>query len=547
MNKVNNLMAVDAPKEIQQASWKVVSMVLFVALSLSTKTVFAELPDIVTPYFTTQVKHQASDHSPFANFGNSVAIDGDTAVIGAFRDGGVTESGAAYVFVRKESGWVEQQKLVPDDLADKDLFGRSVAISGDSILISSLADDDNGIDSGAAYVFVRLGDSWIQQQKLLTSDGSQGNQAGWSVDLDGDTALIGVWLDDDNGLFSGSAYVFVRENDVWTEQQKLLPADGATQERFGIGVSVSGDTAIISAMVDDAQGAESGSAYIFQRSGQTWVEQQKLLPSDGAAGDRSGISVSIDSNLAVIGSWRDDDQGNDSGSVYMYENIAGSWTETQKLIPADGGAGQEFGYSVSISGDTLLVGSFSDDDQGVTSGSAYIFKRIDGTWIEQQKLLPQEVTIGDQFGVSVAVDGLTAISGSWWSDENGDVNHENSGVAYFYETTPVCDATMSQLSYVDNELVSTATFRLLTSSAAVEAVEWKAWLKGPSGEIIPTVNRGADGSFILAPGTDFDLGNVPLFNVNASMPRGRYTFACRFMHPVTGATRTVDKNTFEIK
>ena len=444
--------------------------------------------------------------------------------------------------MRKDGVWVEQQKLVPSDGADKDLFGRSVAISGDSILVSSLADDDNGIDSGSAYVFVNNGGIWVEQQKLLPSDGAQGDQAGWSVDIDGDTALIGVWLDGDNGQFSGSAYVFQRNAGIWSEQQKLLPSDGATEERFGIAVSLSGDTALISAMIDDDLGAESGSAYIFQRNGQVWSEQQKLFASDGTAGDRYGISVSIDANTALIGSFHDDDLGADSGSTYVYVNNAGTWSEVQKLVPIDGAAGEEFGYSVSISGDTALIGAFSDDDKGIASGSAYVYRHNNGTWVEEQKLVPDDISAGDQFGVSVAVGGLFAISGAWWSDGAG----VNSGSVYIYDTSPVCDASLGQSTYMDGELVSTDTFRLLVSNAAVEAVEWKAWLLGPSQQTIPLVNQGSDGTFILPPGTDVDLGNVPLFTVNSTMQRGSYQFDCRLLHPVTGATHSFDENIFEI-
>jgi hypothetical protein len=495
------------------------------------------------PFFTTAQKVFASDGASFDNFGNSVDIDGDTAVVGSFRDGDGTDSGAAYVFVRNGGTWTEQQKLVPSDGSAGDLFGRSVAISGDTIAVSALADDDNGLDSGSAYVFVRNGDIWSEQQKLLPSDGSQGDQAGWSLDLDGDALLLGVWLDGDNGPNSGSAYVFVRNAGIWSEQQKLLPDDGAVDERFGISVSISGDTALIAAMVDDQLGAESGSAYVFVRNAQSWSQQQKLLASDGAAFDRFGISVAVNRDRALIGSWHDDDLGSDSGSAYLYVRNGAVWSEQQKLVASDGAAGEEFGYSVALSGDTALIGAFSDNDNGVTSGSSYAFRLTGGSWVEQQKLLAKDGRVGDQYGVSVAIDENTAVIGSWWHDSIA----ENSGSAYFLSTEPVCDVAVDKTSYTDGEVVSTERFRFLVSISQPAAIEWKTWLKGPDQAPQALVNRGADGTFVLSAGTDLDLGSIPLFTVSPAMLRGAYSLDCRFLDPVTGTTRSLDRNRFIIQ
>lgn len=494
-------------------------------------------------FFTTAQKVFASDGAPFDNFGNAVAIDGDTAVVGSFRDGDGVDSGAAYVFVRNGGIWTEQQKLVPSDGAAGDLFGRSVAISGETIVISALADDDNGLDSGSAYVFVRGGGIWSEQQKLRPSDGEQGDQAGWSVDIDGDTILLGVWLDGDNGPYSGSAYVFVRNAGSWSEQQKLLPTDGAVDERFGISVSISGDTALIAAMIDDQLGAESGSAYVFVRNAESWSQQQKLLASDGAAFDRFGISVAVLGDRALIGSWHDDDLGFDSGSAYMYVRNGTSWSQQQKLVASDGAAGEEFGYAVDLSGDIALIGAYSDNDNGVTSGSSYAFRLISGNWVEQQKLLADDGRVGDQYGVSVAVDDVNAVIGSWWHNSIA----ENSGSAYFLSIDPVCDVAVGKASYTNGEVVSTERFRILTSVSQPIAVEWKTWLHGPDQASQALVNRGADGTFVLAAGTDVDLGNIPLFTVSSEMSRGAYSLNCRFLDPVTGATRAFDRNHFEIQ
>jgi hypothetical protein len=173
------------------------------------------------------------------------------------------------VFTRIGTTWTEQQKLLASDGAAVDWFGMTfISISGDTALISASLDDDNGVDSGSAYVFIRTGTTWTQQAKLLASDGAAMDHfSEYAVSIDGDTALIGAYYDDDNGTGSGSAYVFTRIGTTWTQQQKLHALDAAGGDWFGDGVALSGDTALIGAMNDDDNGANSGSAYMFTKTG----------------------------------------------------------------------------------------------------------------------------------------------------------------------------------------------------------------------------------------------------------------------------------------
>jgi hypothetical protein len=167
-------------------------------------------------------------------------------------------------------------------------------------------------------VFTRAGGVWTQQAKLLPADGDGDDQFGVGIALDGNTAVIGAYLDDDDGPLSGSAYVFVRAGEVWTEQAKLQPADGGFSDHFGYAVSLDGDTAVIGARHHDANGQNSGSAYVFARAGGIWAEMTKVSPADGDALDFFGRSVALDGNSAVIGAIGDDDNGDDSGSVYVF-------------------------------------------------------------------------------------------------------------------------------------------------------------------------------------------------------------------------------------
>jgi hypothetical protein len=372
-------------------------------------------------------KLYASDGAAFASFGSAVYIDGDTALIGAAGDddNGI-DSGSAYVFIRNGTTWTQQAKLLASDGAAGDQFGYFPVLDGDTALISAYYDDAH---KGSAYVFTRSGTTWTEQQKLIASDGIGGAQFGVSVALQGDTAFIGANRDDDNGNYSGSVYVFTRSGITWTQQQKLTASDGAAQDRFGLCVAFEGDTALISAGGDDNL---TGSAYIFTRNGTTWTQQQKIYASDGAAGHVFGNFISLDGDTAVIGAPNDDDNGIDSGSAYVFIRNGTTWTQQAKLLASDGAAGDLFSvWAVSLDGDTTLIGASSDDDMGTNSGSVYVFTRSGITWTQQQKLTASDGEKGDNFGITVALQDDTAFIGAYLDDDNGSM----SGSAYVFTKT----------------------------------------------------------------------------------------------------------------
>ena len=361
-------------------------------------------------------------------------------------------------------------KLLASDGADIDYFGTSVSISSDGLtaIVGARGDDDKGSFSGSAYIFNydNISDTWTQTTKLLASDGEPFDYLGFSVTISGDglTAIVGVYGDDDNGSFSGSAYIFNYANGTWTQTTKLLASDGAPSDYFGYSVSISNDglTAIVGAYRDDDNGSGSGSAYIFNYANGTWTQTTKLLASDGAPSDFFSISVSIsnDGLTAIVGAYLDDDDGSNSGSAYIfnYDNISDTWTQT-KLLASDAAPGDTFGTSVSISNDglTAIVGAYGDDDNGSNSGSAYIFNydNISDTWT-QTKLLASDGAPGDQFGkaaVSISGDGLTAIVGSSGDDDNGS----NSGSAYIFNYDNISD-TWTQTKLLASDRASGDSF-----------------------------------------------------------------------------------------
>ena len=274
---------------------------------------------------------------------------------------------------------------------------------------SAVLDKPTGLTAVAGNTEVALtwtdpGDSTIeryqlfqvaQSAKLIPSDGAAGDRFGYSVAVDGDTAVAGAFGDADNGSASGSAYVFTREFGVWRQSAKLTASDGAAGDRFGYSVAVDGDTAVAGAFGDADNGSASGSAYVFTREFGLWRQSAKLTASDGAAGDRFGYSVAVDGDTAVAGAFGDADNGSASGSAYVFTRESGVWSQSAKLTATDGARGDYFGWSVAVDGDTAVVGALFDDDNGSQSGAAYVFTRESGVWSQSAKLTSSDGAAGD--------------------------------------------------------------------------------------------------------------------------------------------------------
>ncbi len=350
-------------------------------------------------------------------FGRSVAISGSIAIVGTRHDDDLgASSGSAYLF---DAATGEQLfKLLPDDGAADDQFGRAVAISGSTAIVGALYDDVIAINSGSAYVFdVATGE---QIAKLVPNDGAPHDNFGRSVAIDGSIAIVGAYLDNANGTNTGSAYLF----DATTGQQlfKLVPAL-TTGDEFGTSVAISGATAIVG-----SPGNLSGTAYIFDISDPTSpTELFEIMADDGAERDRFGYSVAISGATAIIGAYLDDDNGTRSGSAYLFDTATGE--QLFKLLPDDGAEDDEFGVSVAISGDIAIVGA-NEKDPPNNGGAAYLFDVTTGAQIA--KLLPGDPGAQDHFGFSVGISGATAIVGANLDDIKG-AEDSDFGSAYLFD------------------------------------------------------------------------------------------------------------------
>ena len=257
----------------------------------------------------------------------------------------------------------QQARLTVIDGGDGNRFGDSVSVAGDTAVVGAFRDDDKAFNSGAAYVFTRNGTTWSEQAKLTASDATAADNFGISVSVSGDTAVVGAFRDDDHGFQSGSAYVFTRTGTTWSEQAKLTASDATAAAHFGWFVSVSGDTAVVGAPIHD--GSENkGAAYVFTRNGTTWSEQAKLTASDGEAFDTFGFSVSVAGDTVVLGA-HNNKVGRGKGSVYVFTRSGTTWSEQAKLTGSDEYAENDFGRSVSVAEDTVVLGT--------GSASAYVY------------------------------------------------------------------------------------------------------------------------------------------------------------------------------
>jgi hypothetical protein len=409
------------------------------------------------------VKLLASDGVAEDWFGWSVSLSGDSALVGAFYDDDKgSNSGSAYYYKglngEEKNGTVEQDvKLFASDGAANDNFGYSVSLSGDSALVGADFGFGKETHSGAAYYYKGLnGKSGTVEQedvKLIASDGESYDNFGYSVSLSGDSALVGMYFDDDRGSDSGSAYYYkgLNEKNGTVEQDvKLLASDGAEGDFFGQSVSLSGDNALVGALYDDDKGSNSGSAYYYKglnavNSNTTELELPdgqnatcetvKLLASDGAENDNFGRSVSLSTDSALVGADRDGDKGNWSGSAYYYKGLNGeekngTVTQDVKLLASDGAANAFFGQSVSLSGDRFVI------------GAQYACTGVDGTSVVTGKAYAGDIraftTLDAVGGAALATGGLSFVSqGDWIIGETTRGNQVTlSKVWSFNQTNP---------------------------------------------------------------------------------------------------------------
>jgi hypothetical protein len=425
-----------------------------------------------------------------------------TGVNGNQADNSAIGSGAAYVFVRDAGGvWSQEAYLKASNTDSEDTFGISVAISGDTVVVGAPNEASNaaGVNgnqtnnlapgSGAAYVFVRNGATWDQQAYLKASNTNAGDNFGISAAVSTDTIVVGARFEASSATGvngdqmnnhlgqAGAAYVFVREGITWSQQAYLKASNTDFQDWFGSSVAVSGDTVVVGAFFEassatgvngnqaDNSASLSGAAYIFRRNSTSWSQEAYLKASNSNGSDRFGQSVAVAGEAVVVGAPgedsgatgvngdENDNSASASGAAYVFDRNFGNWTQQAYLKSSNTNTGDGFGVSVAIDGNTVLVGAQQEqsnatgingdqrDNSASNAGAAYIFTRNGETWNQLAYLKASNTDPGDHFGISVGVSGETVVVGAFTEDssatgvggEQRDNSALSSGAAYVFE------------------------------------------------------------------------------------------------------------------
>lgn len=379
-----------------------------------------------------QKKLQANDGASNDYFGRSVAISGDTVIIGAAGDdiGSQPDRGSAYVYRRAGANWFEQAKLVADDGTTADGFGNALAASGDTLFVGAERDDVAGrLDQGSVYAFHRTGSIWTQQLRLSSGDGAALDLFGFSIAISADTAIIGA-----PGQLAGrgGAYIFVRNGGSWAYQAKLVAQDGKSSDYFGRAVAIHDNTVIVGAPGAGVtfRSSDEGAAYVYARTGTNWDRQAKLAASNRSQQDAFGSAVALFAETAVIAAVWDDVRDNvDQGSTYVHVRNGASWTQQTQIASSNGEKNESFGNSISISGDTALIGEYMGDvGANRDQGRVFVFVRAKAGWELQATLLAGDGGVDEYFGVSVALSGDLALVGSY-ADSGAN---RSQGAVYVY-------------------------------------------------------------------------------------------------------------------
>lgn len=368
----------------------------------------------------------------FDSFGRAVAVTGNRALIAG---NGVDTHGAAFAYQRIGGVWTQVQKFTGSDTVAGDFFGFDVDLDGLYAVVG--ADQHDTLDvfnSGAAYVYEYVAGSWIERQKLTAFDPGSGDHLGRSVAIGGDLVVVGSSSDDDDGVDSGSAYVWRRSGNEWIFEQKLTASTADVGDQFGWDVTTDGQIIVVSAIADEVDAAEVGAVFVFEWDGSTWTESQRLLPSDGADADRFGWRLDLNGDALAIGATDHDSSFSDGGAVYVFRRSGSVWSEEQELVPSKLFGAESFGWSIALQGDRLVAGAPGGDS---LQGALYNFHHDGTRWVEvHQWLSDNPSTPGfppPQMGMSCALAGTTVFGGAPFAES--PISGVKEGVTFRYTLT----------------------------------------------------------------------------------------------------------------
>ncbi|GAX19004.1 hypothetical protein FisN_8Hh225 [Fistulifera solaris] len=374
--------------------------------------------------------------------GRAVAIFRETIVVGAYWDSSPETSylGAVHVYTPGErfyqhDVWKHRAKVTSRDVSPLDQYGSALDLHGNTLVVGvPFLDGDAGTDQGGVFVYQSNDPKvWVEQPLLRASNAKSDDQFGVSVAIYENTLVVGAPMSNPSNVNNaGAAYVFQKGGDVWTETTILTPSDSAADDFFGGSVSIHDDIIVVGARGKDMTVTDSGAVYVFTRDAlNVWTEETMLTATTENHG--YGVATATDGTTIVVGAIRDGTLGTNAGAVYVYSRNNGDWTLNAKLVAGDGTAGDQFGIAVAVDGNLIVVGAHFDDVADLSNvGSAYVFRKVNGFWSEERKLTACDRSPGDGYGFSVDVDRDQIVVGSFASDIMHHFGRD-AGVGYVYK------------------------------------------------------------------------------------------------------------------
>ena len=377
---------------------------LLLLIALGATTAFSAADNL----FSTQTKLVDPNPAEVGNFGVAVAIDGNTAVVTRLANSFTQVPGAAFIYTRSGTTWTLQQTLTEQDnepMAD-DGYGFSAALHGDTLVVGAIGDSTAAFAAGAAYVYVRNGTTWSLQQKLTAGDPVSSSNFGIGVDVQDDTIVVG-------GHLADSAYVFHRDGGVWTQQQKLV-GDGTPEQSFGISVAISGQTIAVGAASHSSPGANfAGSVYVFVNDGSSWNQQQQFTTHDVATDQNLGFTVGISGNTIVASAPGESVGAHSKGAVYIFDRNGTTWSQTKRIVEQGGNKVDAYGLRVAIEGNTIVVGNIANSTVATFAGAGEVYMRNGNAgWSLKYLLTASDGASLDFLGATVAISGNTIMLGA---------------------------------------------------------------------------------------------------------------------------------------
>lgn len=405
---------------------------------------------LLVPWIALHVSHAQSAQRVLSpdgvvndQFGVALAVSGQTLLVGAnAQDAGGEDAGAVYFFEQVDQRWIFDQKIVLPESAPADGFGFAVDLDGNYAVVGALGDDEAAENAGAAYVYLRENDGWQFLQKLTADDAVANDAFGFSVALADPYLIVGARGADDNGNSSGAAYIFQRSGAQWIQRPKLTANDGTSGDFFGTAVAINNRFAVVGAELADGDVPGTGAAYVFENRGALWLHRVKLQASDGALLDQFGASVSLAGNMVLVGARAHDAGAVDAGAAYLFDEVADGFSEIAKLQAATPASNSFFGHAVALQEEEalfVLVGAPGSDVAGVEAGAAHVFEPLAGRWQSVAQLLPFDNAPGSEMGIAVAATNTHAFAGSWQDAVSG----VESGSVFAFDLQPVLTSTES--------------------------------------------------------------------------------------------------------